>query len=125
LKWGPWFPLTAADAKVNSETVRADYQAGLISRQTAVEKLAPFYGIADAAAYVESLEAESEDREEAVRALQSAAGKGATASEPEEEDDAREALSQVKPGAKKAPAKKAREATPVMPLRRRTKAEAA
>ena len=125
LMWGPWFPLTAADAKVNSETVRADYQAGIISRQTAVEKLAPFYGIADAAAYVESLEAESEDREEAVRALQSAAGKGATAPEPEEEDDAREALSQVKPVAKKAPAKKPREAAPVMPLRRRTKTESA
>ncbi len=41
--------------------------------------------------------------------------------EPEEDDDAREALAQVKPGAKKAPAKKARETTPVVPLRRRTK----
>jgi hypothetical protein len=119
--WGAYFEATEADAKAVSEMVRADYQAGIISRQTAVEKLAPFYGIADAAAYVESLEAEDEEREEAVRALQAAAGKGAPASEPEEDDDAREALAQVKPGAKKAPAKKARETAPVVPLRRRTK----
>jgi hypothetical protein len=71
---------------------------------------------------VEELEREDEDREEAVRALQAAAGnKGAAAPEPGEDDDAREALAQVKPGAKKAPAKKAREAAPVVPLRRRTK----
>lgn len=119
--WGAYFAPTEADAKAVSEMVRADYQAGIISRQTAVEKLAPFYGIADAAAYVEELEREDEDREEAVRALQAAAGKGAPAPEPEEDDDAREALAQVKPGAKKAPAKKAREAAPVVPLRRRTK----
>lgn len=60
LAWPPYFALTETDAKMVGDNVRADKQAGNILLRTAVEKLAPFYGIVDVDEYVAALEAEAE-----------------------------------------------------------------
>ncbi len=55
VQWAPYFPPNEQDAAALNSAVRADYQAGLITRQTAVKKLAGFYEIEDAVAYLEEL----------------------------------------------------------------------
>lgn len=59
LVWPDFFTATAADAKAEGDNVRADLGAGLITKDTAVTKVAPFYGVKDAAAYAKKLEAEA------------------------------------------------------------------
>lgn len=77
VKWPPYFPPSASDQKVAADQVRADYDAKLITRRTAVEKLAPFYGIENVDAYMEALETEADEREnvehQLVKALNGAA----------------------------------------------------
>ncbi len=130
LAWGPWFAQTDADAKQTSETVRADYQAKLITRQTAIQKLAPYYGIKDATQYLDALEDEDESTAAATAALMKAAGMLGTApgeGKPEtdaEDDDAEPASAKV-PVAKKAPPVKAPKALAERgKLRKRMKAAA-
>jgi hypothetical protein len=64
LKWPPYFLPNAQDAATASKQVREDLKAGLITRRTAVEKLAPFYDIDDIDAYLDELEKEDEQRAE-------------------------------------------------------------
>lgn len=61
LVWPPYFPPTELDAKAIGDNVRADLAAKIITRRTAVEKVAPFYGIADINAYVVTLEQDDAD----------------------------------------------------------------
>lgn len=56
--WPPYFELNEQDAQALNSTVRSDYQAGLITRATAIKKLQGFYGIEDATTYLEELLAE-------------------------------------------------------------------
>lgn len=58
LVWPPFFAPTEIDAKATGDNVRADLNAKLILKRTAVEKIAPFYDIGDIDAYVLALEAE-------------------------------------------------------------------
>jgi hypothetical protein len=65
-KWGPFFPPTEADMKLVSEAARADLLAGIITKRTAVERLAPFYAIKNVDQYLEALEGEAAEREGAL-----------------------------------------------------------
>lgn len=56
LEWPAFFADTAADQKAVGDNVRADLQAKLITRATAVKKIAPFYGIDDPAQYAKDLD---------------------------------------------------------------------
>lgn len=56
LEWPAFFADTAADQKAVGDNVRADLTGGLITRATAVKKIAPFYGIDNPAQYAEDLD---------------------------------------------------------------------
>lgn len=62
--WGPFFPPTEADQKAIGDNVRADVEAGLITKRTAVETYAQrgFYAIGDVDKYVEALEKADADK---------------------------------------------------------------
>jgi hypothetical protein len=64
LKWPPYFPPNDKDAEIASKQAKHDYDAGLITKRTAVEKIAPHYGIKDVDAYLEMLEEEDKERAE-------------------------------------------------------------
>jgi len=57
LEWPAFFSDTTADQKAVGENVRADLTADLITRGTAVKKIAPFYGIDNPAQYADDLDA--------------------------------------------------------------------
>lgn len=129
LAWGPWFAQTDADAKQTSETVRADYTAKLITRQTAIQKLAPYYGIKDAAQYLDALEDEDESTAAATAALMKAAGmQGMGASDANDAaDDTSPASAKVPANGKTSkavPAKKTKAPVERLPLRKRMKVAA-
>lgn len=64
LQWGAWFlPIPEDDQKL-VETTKSAYDAKFITRRTAVTKLARTFGIEDINAYLESLEEETEERNE-------------------------------------------------------------
>ena len=56
--WPPYFPPNEMDAAQTNAAVRSDYQAALITKATAVDKLAQFYGIVDPVGYMDLLEKE-------------------------------------------------------------------
>lgn len=130
LAWGPWFAQTDADAKQTSETVRADYTAKLITRQTAIQKLAPYYGIKDATQYLDALEDEDESTAAATAALMKAAGMqgmGATEADDTADDGASPASAKVPANGKASkavPAKKTKAPVERPPLRKRMKVAA-
>jgi hypothetical protein len=63
LAWGAYFPATAADAKSDIEMTIAAYQAGLITLETCVQKIAPhFPSIQDAKQYLEALANEKREK---------------------------------------------------------------
>lgn len=62
LKWPPYFPDTAADAKSDGDNARADLQSGIINRKTAVSRVAKHYGIEDPAKYHDDMVAEEEKK---------------------------------------------------------------
>ena len=64
LEWPAWFADTATDQKAVGDNVRADLQAGLVSKATAVKKIAPYYGIDNPGQYAEDLEEEARKRAE-------------------------------------------------------------
>lgn len=64
LRWGPYGRMDSADEKISVDMVTAAHEAHLITRRTAVEKLAPIFGVENVAEYVEQLEREDEDRED-------------------------------------------------------------
>lgn len=91
LRWGPYFPPTEADQKAIGESVRADLEAGIITKLTAVEKLAPFYGIKSAHEYVEMLEKEAEEKMAKMHDAAAALGQVGSAAE-EQPAEAAEAI---------------------------------
>lgn len=60
LVWPPYFPPTDLDDKATGDNVRSDLQANIITRRTALEKRARFYGIANVDQYLETAEAEKQ-----------------------------------------------------------------
>lgn len=56
--WPPYFPPSEQDAFALGNTVRSDLKANIITRRTAVERMASFYQIRDVDAYLEALEKE-------------------------------------------------------------------
>lgn len=61
--WGSYFPLSESDKKAKQERVLAALEAGIITRQTAVEEIAVLYPtIKDPAAYLEALEEEAQEK---------------------------------------------------------------
>jgi len=57
LAWGQYFEESASDKAAVADRVREDFLAGMISRLTAVEALAGYYGIETPLAYVDALDA--------------------------------------------------------------------
>lgn len=98
LRWGPYGRPDAADEKSTVDTTAAAFSARLITRRTAVEKVAAMFGIENVAEYVEKLEAEDEEREdEAAEQLLRAAGLShkAAAKKAGSKDDERVAADQA------------------------------
>jgi hypothetical protein len=61
--WGAYFPLSEKDKKDKQERVLAASEAGIITRQTAVEEIACLYPtIKDPAAYLEALEEAEQEK---------------------------------------------------------------
>lgn len=61
--WGAYFPLSEKDRKEKQERVLAGLEAGIITRQTAVEEIACLYPtIKDPAAYLKALEEEAQEK---------------------------------------------------------------
>jgi hypothetical protein len=81
VQWAPYFEPNEADQKLVSDRARADLEAGIIKRETAVKAVASFYGIENPAQYAEDIEeakaAEQESLQQAQMALAEAAGKPA------------------------------------------------
>jgi len=73
VKWGPYFEDTALDVAQVGKEVREDYGAGLITKETAVTRLADFYDIESPAEYVRQMEEtenhHAESWEQALEAL--------------------------------------------------------
>ena len=73
LAWGPFFSATAADAKADIEMTILAMDAGLITLETAVKKIAPhFPSIEDAAQYIEALKKEKAEKMSEVHDAQTA-----------------------------------------------------
>lgn len=66
LEWPPYFASTEVDAKATGDNVRADLLAKIITKRTALEKVAGYYGIEDVDAYLEQMEQEALDRAKAM-----------------------------------------------------------
>ncbi len=61
--WGSYFPLSESDRKAKQERVLAALEAGIITKQTAVEEIAALYPtIKDPAAYLEALEEAEQEK---------------------------------------------------------------
>lgn len=106
LVWGAYFPATAADAKSDIDMTIAAHDAGLITLETCVQKIAQhFPSIQDAKQYLEALEEEKREKVGAMHDAQTAlmtAGMP-TAEEPGEEPaDEGQAPPAMKPKASKA-----------------------
>lgn len=56
IEWGQYFKTDVEEQMNISQQVRDDLEANLITRETAVERIAPIYGISNVAEYVEELE---------------------------------------------------------------------
>lgn len=113
IAWGPYFKPTAADAKMDTENAIAALDAGIITRKSAVEKMAAHYeDIKDVEAYLEALEKEAEKKaarmHDAAAALMLPADENAPPNAgkvPPAEDDAPDSMPPPKP---KAPPREAR-----------------
>lgn len=77
VQWADYFRPSEADRKVVSDMTRADLQASVIKRATAVKTLAPFYGIENPAQYAEDMEKEDAEKAESLQASQIALAKAA------------------------------------------------
>lgn len=64
LNWPGYFPPDLDEEQKLAGTVRDDYLEGLITLETAVQRRAASYGIADVPAYVKKLEAEKKKRDQ-------------------------------------------------------------
>lgn len=62
LQWPPYFRADPDEEKKRSEQTAADLEAGLITLETAVRRIAPMYGVEDVDAYVEQLKEEKAER---------------------------------------------------------------
>lgn len=76
LKWPPYFEPNENDAATISKQAREDLKAGLITRKTAVERIAPFYDIEDIDAYLDELEKEDNEKDEKTEKREAAKGAG-------------------------------------------------
>jgi len=71
VKWGPYFADTALDVAQVGKEVREDYGAGLITKETAIARLADFYDIENPAEYAHEMgEAENHHAESWSSALE-------------------------------------------------------
>lgn len=61
LVWPPYFESSDDDQKLVADTVRADLAAKVITVETAVKKIAPWYGISDPAGYARDLAAKAQE----------------------------------------------------------------
>ena len=88
-KWGPYFKQAADDqSKVVDGTIKAKAE-GLITLRTAVERVAPIFGIENVDQYVEALEAEAEQAQTKALEMREAMGvsKGMSDEEGSEDED--------------------------------------
>jgi hypothetical protein len=76
LKWPKYFELNEKDAAEVSQRTRDDLKAGLITRRTAVEQIAPFYGIECVDEYLEQLEEEDDEKAEKAEKAEAAKANG-------------------------------------------------
>jgi len=67
LKWAPWYAPTHADKAQDANTLRTLTDAGLMSRETAVQQIAPVYDIEDVPAELTRIEAEMAERNAAAQ----------------------------------------------------------
>lgn len=73
LKWPPYFRPSADDTQKDVDTTTKAYDAGFITKRTAVEKLARPFGIENVSMYLDQLEAEQQERDKRRDADQKAA----------------------------------------------------
>lgn len=77
LRWGPYFDVGADDeAKLTTAVIKAK-SAGIILKRSAVERLAPFFGIENIDQYMEALEEAEEESETKALAMAEAMGESA------------------------------------------------
>lgn len=77
LRWGPYFDTGADDeSKLTTAVIKAK-SAGIILKRTAVERLAPFFGIENIDQYMEALEEAEEESETKALAMAEAMGESA------------------------------------------------
>lgn len=77
LKWGPWEePDSEEEARTVDHTTKA-FEAKLITRRTAVEKVAAIFGIEKPGAYAKKLDEEAEEAASLEMAMHQLAGGGA------------------------------------------------
>lgn len=76
LKWPPYFQPTETDRETAAKQAREDHKAGFITLTTAVERIAPNYGIEDPVAYAKEVEAEAEAKHREAMELMHAASPG-------------------------------------------------
>lgn len=97
--WGAYFKPTEADNKSKQDRVIEAKDAGLITRQTAVEEIATIYPtIKDPAAYLDALDAENAKKAEASHAARSKLddlGRDDETTEPAEKPETPDALSSM------------------------------
>lgn len=87
LRWGPYFDTGADDeAKLTTAVIKAK-SAGIILKRTAVERLAPFFGIENIDQYMEALEEAEEESETKALAMAEAMGESAGDGGEEKEGD--------------------------------------
>ena len=104
--WGSYFPLSESDKKAKQERVLAALEAGIITRQTAVEEIAALYPtIKDPAAYLKALEEEAQEKLAAQHDAMAALAKAGQPSPNEEDDAATDEGSEVETDAQPAPPK--------------------
>lgn len=80
LSWGEYFQLTAADKKADIEAVLLAFDGGLITKRTALEELADYFEIGNVDEYLETIEAEAQERQE--KAMETAAAMAPQAPKP-------------------------------------------
>jgi hypothetical protein len=87
LAWGPYFQADAQDEKTSVEMVKAAFDAGFITKRTAIEEMGDIFTIGNVDEYLETIEEEASDKaKKAVEMMQATAG---TSPEPEEEEPAK------------------------------------
>lgn len=115
LVWGPYFAATEVDQKTAQDMAQSALEAKMITQRTAVEKIAPFYGIKNVDQYVEALDGEAREamgRMHDAQAALAGAGQMDAEDDVDEEQDTEEPIVKPKrvPPQRKPPAAKAKPA---------------